>query len=167
MEQQTININPAMKKTANISDCRQYRYKLTREWDSDLPAVCFIGLNPSTADADIDDPTIRRCVNYAKSWGYGKLIMVNLFAFRATEPKDMMNAADPVGSANDGYVDAAVAEADITVAAWGKHGSFMDRAKGTLRRHGPRYLKLNKDGSPAHPLYLKKDLRPQVWLTQH
>lgn len=78
-----------------------------------------------------------------------------------------MNALDPVGSGNDAWVDAAVAEADITIAAWGKHGSFKDRAKGMIDRHGPHYLKLNKDGSPAHPLYLKKDLQPQVWLTEH
>lgn len=150
-------------KTAQISDCGMYRYNLTRQWGAGWPAVCFIGLNPSTADALVDDPTIRRCVNYAKSWGYGKLIMVNLFAFRATEPKDMMAAADPIGLENDGWVDAAVAEAEITVAAWGKHGKYKGRAEGMLKRHGPRYLKLNKDGSPAHPLYLKKDLQPQVW----
>ncbi|WP_299078010.1 DUF1643 domain-containing protein [uncultured Paraglaciecola sp.] len=165
MNQIINNVGPT--KSAVISDCGCYRYKLERRWSADKRAVCFIGLNPSTADANLDDPTIRRCVNYAKSWGYGKLIMVNLFAFRATRPKDMMDALDPVGSGNDAWIDAAVAEADITIAAWGKHGSFRDRAKGMIDRHGPQYLKLNKDGSPAHPLYLKKELQPQVWLIEH
>ncbi|GHX72979.1 hypothetical protein VCSRO16_3593 [Vibrio cholerae] len=73
-----------MKNTAELSKCRKYRYALWRTWDSDKPFAMFIGLNPSTADEKNDDPTLRRCINFAKSWGYGGVCMANLFAFRAT-----------------------------------------------------------------------------------
>lgn len=90
-----------MKKTAKLSDCRTYRYELWRTWDESKPYAMFIGLNPSTADETEDDPTIRRCINFAKTWGYGGLCMTNLFAYRATQPEDMKRASDPIGNKND------------------------------------------------------------------
>ena len=86
-----------MLKAAILSEDRKYRYVLLRTWDEAKPAVLFIGLNPSTADEEDDDPTILKCINYAKTWGYGKILMVNLFALRSTDPSILIHAADPVG----------------------------------------------------------------------
>ena len=93
-----------IKKSAILSDCRIYRYSLTRTWDVNKKYVLFIGLNPSTADENYDDPTIRRCVDYAHRWGYGGLVMTNLFAFRATLPIDLKNAKFPIGKENNLWI---------------------------------------------------------------
>ena len=114
-----------MNKDAKLSDCRKYRYALWRTWDAEKPFVMFIGLNPSTADETEDDPTIRRCINYAKDWGYGGLCMVNLFAFRATEPNDMKNAIDPIGPENDEWLKNLSKDAGVIIGAWGNHGEFL------------------------------------------
>ena len=121
----------------------------------------FIGLNPSTADETKDDPTITRCINYAKAWGYGGVCMANLFSFRATKPKVMLDAADPVGKENDRWLVELSGKAGLVVAAWGNTGSYMRRSQ-QVRRILPNLhcLKLNKSGEPAHPLYLKASLRP-------
>jgi len=155
-----------VKKSAILSRCRKYRYSLTRAWDESKPYVVFIGLNPSTADENEDDPTIRRCIAYAKSWGYGGVRMMNLFAFRATDPKKMMAADDPIGVMNCEYLKSADAfdHRNLFVAAWGNHGSFMNRyifVKKVFRKL--HYLKMNNSGQPAHPLYLKADLKPVLW----
>lgn len=150
-----------MKRTAHLSDCRKYRYALWRIWDDNKPYAMFVGLNPSTADEIEDDPTINRCINYAKSWGYGGLCMANLFAFRATEPKDMMNAPDPVGSENDKWLLKSANDAGIVVGAWGDNGGFQNRAAKVIKLLPEiSYLKLNRTGHPAHPLYLKGNLTP-------
>lgn len=155
------------QKGAVFSECRTYRYSLWRIWNDLQDPVLFIGLNPSTADEYTDDPTIRRCIGFANSWGHGGIIMANLFGFRATEPKDMMKADDPVGPDNDWRLKELAERADIAVAAWGNGGSFRDRGK-TVAELVPDlfYLKLNKSGQPAHPLYLKADLQPQYGLWQ-
>ena len=150
-------------KSAEFSQCRIYCYNLWRKWDeNNHKYVMFIGLNPSTADEIQDDPTIRRCIQYSKDWGYGALCMTNLFAFRATQPKDMMAAIDPIGPMNDAHLLNLSKNAGIVVAAWGKEdGKFNERDKQVLGLvQNLHCLKLNKDGSPAHPLYLKKDLKP-------
>lgn len=147
-------------KTATLSPCRLYRYDLWRRW-SDASYCLFIGLNPSTADETTDDPTIRKCVAYAKEWRYGALCMVNLFAFRATQPKDMLAARDPVGPDNDLTLAALSKRAGIVVAAWGNDGGHLGRDKQVVTMIPHLYcLKLNKDGSPSHPLYLRKDATP-------
>lgn len=125
----------------------------------------FIGLNPSTADETVDDPMVRRCIGYAQKWGYAGLCIVNLFAFRATLPKDMKVAEDPVGPDNDSVIiDVAKHQVDIVVAAWGINGAYMGRDKKVKamisRLH---YLKLTKNGFPSHPLYLPKKLNPVPW----
>lgn len=153
--------------TALFSPCRTYRYDLWRRWDETLPVCTFIGLNPSTADETVDDPTIRRCLAYAWLFGCGSLRMLNLFAFRATDPNVMMQAPDPVGPDNNSVLAMAWANKgpkDITIAAWGRHGKFMDRQWIVARVIGPlQCLSVNSDGSPGHPLYLKRTLTPRPW----
>jgi len=126
----------------------------------------FIGLNPSIADATIDDPTIRRCIGFAKAWGYSGLMMTNLFAWRATEPRNMLAAENPVGPDNDRILSVAHDKAALTVAAWGVHGSHLDRntaVRALLSRL--HYLRLTKDGHPGHPLYLPSRLQPIEWIS--
>lgn len=121
----------------------------------------IIGLNPSTADEKDDDQTIRRCVDFAKSWGYGGLCMANLFAFRATEPADMFAEKYPVGSGNDEWLVKLSAKAGVIVAAWGNDGAHLGRSREVIRLlPNLHYLKMNKTGEPAHPLYLKATLKP-------
>lgn len=150
---------------AEFSRCMKYRYSLWRVWDAaDDAFAMFIGLNPSTADHEQDDPTIRRCVSYAKSWGYGGIYMLNLFAFRATDPSDMKAAVDPVGPMNDSRLYDYHDVTGITIAAWGTHGSYQDRGDIVFRmlcnRAALYALRLTKGGHPSHPLYLPKDLGP-------
>jgi len=151
-----------MKKNAVISDCKKYRYALYRVWDESLPTVMFVGLNPSTADAIEDDPTINKCIKFAKSWGYGALIMSNLFAFRSTDPDKLKTEIDPIGSENDMWIERLVNKSDLIIAAWGNHGSYLDQDKKILKKFQGRLhcLQINKSGQPAHPLYLKSNLRP-------
>ena len=151
-----------MKNTATFSECRKYRYALWRTWDTSKPYLMFVGLNPSTADEKTDDPTVTRCINYAKSWGYGGVCMVNLFAFRATEPNVMKAASEPVGKDNDDWLKKLANEAGLVVAAWGNDGSYMDRSK-KIRELLPNLhcLKINKSGEPAHPLYQKATQLPK------
>ena len=159
--------------SAVMSPCGQYRYVLTRQWafgspDCSTPAVAFIGLNPSTADALKDDPTIRRCIGFAKAWGFGKLVMLNLFAFRATKPGDMVSALDPIGPENDHFLMAEMGQADMVVAAWGAHGGHLQRdcrvrVMAEERDIQLHYLRLTKEGHPGHPLYLPSTLTPTPW----
>src|SRR5690606_26308046 len=115
----------ALIKSAKISDCQKYRYELRRVWDDKKPLVLFIGLNPSTADADSDDNTSRVCVNYAKRWGYGGVLLGNLFAFRSTDSSALYTAADPVGPDNDSWIKKLQAEAEIVVCAWSAAGGYQ------------------------------------------
>ncbi len=150
---------PAMC-SADLSLCRRYRYDLWRRW-TEAPYCMIVGLNPSTADEREDDATIRKCVVYAKRWGYGALCMTNLFAFRATQPKDMMAAADPIGPDNDRKLEALSRCAGIIIAAWGNDGKWKGRDKQVMAiLPGLHCLKQNNNGSPAHPLYLPSDAKP-------
>ena len=154
-----------MERSAVLSPCRSYRYSLWRTWEGTSGYAMFVGLNPSTADETEDDPTIRRCIAYAKDWGYAGLCMTNLFAFRATRPSDMMAATDQIGPDNDRWLLDLGREAAVVVAAWGVHGAFVDRnlaVRSTLQRL--HYLRQTKDGHPGHPLYLPKSLQPVPWL---
>jgi len=147
-------------KYASFSTCRNYRYSLSRIWDKQKKHVLFIGLNPSTADEEVDDPTVRRCLNYAKNWGYGGFRMVNLFAYRTTFPSNLKQVKYPVGKDNDKYIIKLSKKADITIAAWGNNGNLYSRDKQVLSLvSNLMCLKVNKSGQPAHPLYLKKDLK--------
>lgn len=147
-----------MLKGASFSPCRTFRYELYREWDPTLGTFVVIGLNPSTADETKDDPTIRRCIGFAQRFGCGRLVMLNMFAFRATEPRDMLAAVDPVGPQNDDVLRKWAADpvAVFTIAAWGAQGAPERVAE--LAAIFPRLecFGKNRDGSPKHPLYLPK-----------
>jgi len=150
-----------MNKGAILSRNRLYRYVLWREWDLSKGTCVFIGLNPSTADEAVDDPTLRRCVNFAKEWGYGKYVMVNLFAYRATDPRDLKITPKPIGYKNNYHIKAQCYEAELVVAAWGNHGSFMKRDKKVLQllKDIPlKCFKIMATGQPAHPLYQPKGI---------
>lgn len=152
------------KPTTVLSNCRQYRYSLWREWIGGDGFAMFVGLNPSTADETNDDPTIRRCIGFAKEWGFAGLCMTNLFAFRATDPSDMLRAVDPIGPENDSYLQGVAMHAGVVVAAWGTNGTHLGRDI-AVRQMIPslKILKLTKDGHPGHPLYLPKTLLPVPW----
>ena len=152
-------------RKAAFSPCGRYRYTLWRAWGgAGRKYALFICLNPSTADDHQDDPTVRRCMSFARTWGYERLCVANLFAFRATEPAAMLAAADPVGPENDAWLRRVARGAGIVVAAWGNHGSHAGRAQQVLallpRLH---YLRLTRRGQPEHPLRLPGDLTPRPW----
>lgn len=143
-----------------FSRCRAYRYSLWREWIGGDGYVMFVGLNPSTADEKNDDPTIRRCVGFAQAWGFSALCMANLFAFRATDPKVMMQAADPVGPENDRWLRTLSDGASLVVAAWGTDGSHLGRDRVVCDVIGAMdCLGFTKAGHPRHPLYVRSDVK--------
>ncbi len=151
--------DPFATSSAVISPCGIYRYRLDRRW-SDGPTMGFIMLNPSTADADRDDPTIRRCIGFAKREGCGGLIVVNLFNFRATKPEDMANAADPEGQDADLRLLEAMDHVDgPLVAAWGSHWMAKERGAYISEMIGVHCVCLGKtkNGAPRHPLYVRGD----------
>lgn len=150
-----------MRCDAFISDDGKYRYSLFREWNGDLPLVVFVMLNPSTADAEKDDPTIRRCIRFAKDWGYGSLRVVNLFAYRATDPRELLRTDDPVGRDNSVIVQVWTRSFD-TIAAWGGNpiARHMDPAIRRALENARQLdcLGLTKTGNqPRHPLYVRAD----------
>ena len=151
---------------AILSPCRRYRYRLSRAWGSFEHRCAFLMVNPSTADETWDDPTVRKCVGFARRWGFGALDVVNLFAWRSTDVTALLTVEDPVGPDNDEHVIRALDEAHRVVFAWGKHNKRVSalvsrryeqlvtgtawrpplEVTGTLGRNG--------DGSPRHPLML-------------
>lgn len=161
-----------VRGSAILSDCERYRYLLCREWDASLPTAVFVMLNPSTADALKDDPTIRRLAGkngFARSWGCGAVMVVNLYAWRSKDPRDLWTVNDPVGKENDAHLYAAAAlaaeEGGPIVAAWGRNAK-PDRVAAVLALPGMDRLSalaVTTAGQPKHPLYLKADLRPQPW----
>jgi hypothetical protein len=153
-----LNLFAETYSSACFSDCGNYRYSLTREWDNSLPTACFCMLNPSTADQHADDPTIRRCISFAKTWGCGALEVVNLFAYRSTDPTGLRAIADPVGEENDRYIMQAAKRASVVVAAWGVHGAYKGRDVDVLPLLGDvQCLGVTKEGFPKHPLYVRAD----------
>lgn len=153
-----------MTRAADISPCGRYRYSLTRRW-SDAPLLAFVMLNPSIADADIDDPTIRRCMGFARREAFGGIRVANLFAFRATNPHDLWTEADPFGPFND---DALRRLADFdtpVVCGWGIHGGGNNHAIVLMQQAGAdlRCLGRTKGGYPRHPLYVRADQPMEVF----
>lgn len=149
-----------MEKSAILSTCGTFRYELHRRWDSFLPCAAFIMLNPSTADANVDDPTIRKCIGFAQRLGFGELRVVNLFAYRATDPAALRAADWPVGPDNDWHIELAVKESsDAVICAWGANARGLSRTDEVLSMISkwsskPKALSLLSDGTPAHPLML-------------
>lgn len=152
----------AVRRDAVASADGRYRYRLTRTWDADRPTIAFVMLNPSTADASADDPTIRRCLGYATEWGYGSLLVGNLFAARATDPDRLAGLADPVGPENDEHLLAIHEAARRTVVAWGARGTLRDRWRAVLDMLAGELVALDttKGGQPVHPLYQPADALP-------
>ena len=155
--------------TATFSSCGFYRYSLTREIGSGSGVCNFVMLNPSTADAAEDDPTIRRCVGFSRAWGYAELVVTNLFAYRSTDPTALATAADPIGPDNDAALLKNASRADVVVCAWGCGGKLADRWKAVhqlLTGAGIplTLLRLTKSGHPSHPLYLPGSLMPTPWV---
>ncbi len=153
-------------RSATFSRSRIYRYTLWRRWSDGHRYVNFIGLNPSTADENVDDPTIRKCVKFAKTWGFDAMCMTNLFAFRATNPKVMKEAMDPIGYGNNRHLLIVANGASMIVAAWSQYGNFMHRSSAVrrlLRRFDVHYLRIT-NGEPWHPLYLPDNTRPSLWV---
>ena len=153
-----------MQKGAIFSLCRTWRYTLWRIWSPSKPACQFIGLNPSTATEEEDDTTVRRCIRYAADWGYGALIMTNIFGYRSTDPKGLMDIEDPVGPENDFHLAETSRAAGIVIAAWGNHDSLYNRCQKIheMIEKPLHCVAVTKTGQPGHPLYLKKNLKPPL-----
>lgn len=167
-----------IERAALISPCGLYRYTLTRTWDGTLPVLVFIMLNPSTANGAIDDATIRVCVGRAMRMGYGGILVVNLFAYRATQPSDMFAAAkagtDIVGPDNDEHIaeaaELAVKTQGKIILAYGADGAFQARDKAVLKilRDEPVYcLGTTLLGEPRHPLRIAYSVAPRPWTSNH
>lgn len=157
--------------SAVLSPCGKYRYRLDRELGgfAGEGRISFVMLNPSTADATQDDPTIRRCIGFARAWGAARLTVVNLFAFRSTDPDALysMSKAEAIGPENDQHIWEVWNQSKLVICAWGNHGKLHGRAADVLRLGSsvstPMALKINaKSGQPAHPLYLKGDAKPMM-----
>ncbi|MGE8367046.1 DUF1643 domain-containing protein [Cupriavidus sp.] len=153
-----------------LSDCEQYRYRLWREWDRTQAALGFIMLNPSTADHQVNDPTITRCLQRALAGRYGRLEVANLFPLRSTDPDALLSHPAPVGDERkaDGAIMDALDRCSLVICAWGAHKAAPARAAEVLRivRMCGRgallhHLGLNQDGSPKHPLYIAAKVQPK------
>ena len=156
---------------ATFSRCRRWRYLLWRCWDASKPVANFLMLNPSTADEVKLDPSCTRARNYAERWGYGALIVTNIFGWRSTDPAQLKQVKDPVGRGNDRAILQAAKEAGLVVCAWGNHGAHMGRARAVialLHAEDVRLecLRTTGTGHPAHPLYLPGSLAPQLFVTE-
>lgn len=166
----TVVRNRGNVKGAAYDTSERYRYLLMRVLAGVDRAglVTFLMLNPSTADEVVDDPTIRRCMDYAIQWRYAALEIVNLYAFRSPYPKSLRAALDPVGEHNDWFIRYSTSRAQLVVCAWGSERFAIERAAnvvGMLRQEGvrPHALQTTKGGHPSHPLYLRRELRPQPY----
>jgi hypothetical protein len=143
----------------------RYRYRLWRRWGAG-ERVGFVMLNPSTADAERDDPTIRRCTGFARTWGFGSMVVVNLFALRSPDPARLRRAREPVGRDNDRHIIEAAGACDVVVLAWGMHGRLRDRDRAVLdllAGQALRCLGQTRAGQPRHPLYLPRAARLTAW----
>lgn len=151
-----MQVSLFMESGAVLSKDGRYRYSLTRIWDPEKPRVCFVMLNPSSADAEQNDPTIKRCIRFAESWGYGAIEVVNLYAFRTHLPELLAAEPEPCGPDNDAYILKAVQNAQMIIAAWGVHGHEgpLRRAVGSLINREVYCLGTTKNGAPRHPLYV-------------
>ncbi len=150
-----------------MSHCGKYRYALWRIWDNSKPIVAFIGLNPSTADFVADDPTIRRVKGFSKAWGFGGIYMLNLFAWRSTDPKVLPTVEDPIGEC-DKWLLYPTKKIHTVVFAWGSNPAI--KIKNRAARVSEMFpnaicLKKNKDGNPWHPLYVASNTEPIYFST--
>jgi hypothetical protein len=145
----------------DVSD--RYRYSLWRAWSAYHPRIAFVLLNPSTADEHKNDPTIRRCIGFARSWNFGSMEVVNLFAFRATNYRELYNASEPIGAENNRFLMQAVKHASTIVLGWGTRGMLLSRDRQVISllagRKDVYCLGFTKNGLPRHPLYVRGDTK--------
>ena len=172
------------KSEAVISDCERYRYLLSRQWTPHKKdgTVLWVMLNPSTANHVENDPTIRRCIGYSKKWGFSRLEVVNLFAYRATKPADLLSTVDPIGPENDFYIQEAAARARLVIYGWGATAGKIDRIRPRIvhqlvykarkrcsEKHKPGFIQsaqalwTTSGGHPSHPLFLSYDCTPEPY----
>jgi hypothetical protein len=162
---------PGVTGRAVFSGDGEYRYQLRREWNVTGRIAAFVGLNPSTAEGDVDDPTVRKCWRWAHAWGYGSLVMLNAFAYRATDPSMLGTVDDPFGPDNEAHLRAVAAEAQLIVAAWGNSKYVkvfgMEERLTAMLTSGKtgviHCLGTCRDGSPRHPLYLPNASEVSIW----
>jgi len=156
-----------MRGWATFDETGVYRYTLHRRWAPGGRRVCFCLLNPSTADEFVLDPTLTRCLGYARAWGFSAMEIVNIFALRSTDPSALRRHADPVGAGNDRAIRRAVRRAELVVAGWGAHGALHARSAAVerllLALCEPVCLGVTGAGHPRHPLYLRADLEPEPY----
>ena len=159
-----FDISFVPQKAAVLSPCGNYRYTLSRQWDNGQ-CVAFLMFNPSTADASVDDATIRKCKGFAQRWGYTRMVVANLFAIRNRDPKAVGRTVDPIGPMNDYYILEALKDAREVICAWGcgshMRGPLLDRPPSLMKKIRERYkympiqcLGRGQDGNPKHPLML-------------
>lgn len=158
------------KREAVFSPCRKYRYHLSQIWDDKKPPMLWLMLNPSTADEVQNDPTVERCERRARMWGYGGSEVFNIFAYRATDPKDMRAHRDPIGPDNDEWIRkfARRSVRSIGVCGWGEHGAHLGRGKAVMKILQEESaivhaLKVNASGHPKHPLYVAYKAKPVIY----
>jgi hypothetical protein len=154
------------KSIAVFSDCERYRYKLTRSWGVG-PNWLYIMLNPSTVTEATNDPTVERCQRRAVMGDAGSFTVCNLFAWRSTDPKQLMVCEDPIGPDNDLMISNALEYAQHVICGWGANRAIGERGRRVLALiremdHKPQALRINKDGSPGHPLYIGYGTQPMV-----
>lgn len=151
---------------AFFSPCRTWRYKLWRVWDDRKPLVNYLMLNPSIADADFNDNTVKGAIERSRRAGFGGIIVTNLFALVSTDRNVLFGAADPVGPQNDVSILSGASRCQMTVCGWGEYGGIKDRDKAVLKLLAGRELhalNVNKDGRPTHPLYIGYDVKPKMF----
>lgn len=165
-----LPVAPGITSTALFGGSRkQYRYRLTRLWDSARPAILFVMMNPSVADLEQDDRTVRRAIDFAHRWNFGQLLVGNVFAYRCTDQKRLLETSDPVGPENDIHLLAMAAESAKIVFAYGKPHRMLRPRGGQVaelfrsRGYKLHVLRLSQDGTPVHPLYLPGHLKPTLW----
>ena len=167
----SIIVTKSSHGSATFDQSGCYRYYLTRSWNTNDHAerpVAFIMLNPSQADAKHDDPTIRACRQFAQRWGFNQLNIVNLFAYRATQPSTLKKTTDPIGPANDRFLIQTAETAHQVILAWGNWGQLLKRHQAVIElldchRHKLYCLARNQSGQPRHPLYIKRTVQPVRW----
>ncbi len=157
---------------ACFSACENYRFMLFRSWidglfETEMRLINFLMLNPSTASQDQDDPTIRRCIGFAKKWGFNSLVITNIFALRSTNPAALFHVSDPIGKENDAHLFYWSIRAEKTVCAWGNHGLLKERGKivkdGLSLSAKLYYLEMTKEKQPKHPLYIAANQPLSEW----
>ncbi|MDG1065176.1 MAG: DUF1643 domain-containing protein [Luminiphilus sp.] len=148
-----------MQRSAGLSRCKGYRYWLQRRW-GDGPEIIFVGLNPSTADAKADDPTLRRIIRFSDDWGYSAVTVINLFAWRGQHPRKLCTVQDPVGPRNNYWIKKLTQGIEPVVAAWGNGGSLQSRDQYLIEKIPGLYcLGKTQQGHPRHPLYAPASCR--------